>query len=97
MAGYSVAEMVTPKNDEAHIEAFFTKKQNTLYCILPRWMPQFTLQNFTLKQGIKASLIGSARNLAIKQSGNDCIIDLSHLSPADTGGKLFVIKLENAL
>ncbi|NNV56894.1 alpha-L-fucosidase [Limnovirga soli] len=97
MAGYSIAEMVKPRPNLAHVEAFFTTKGKDLYCTLPAYMPQFTLRNFTAGAGVTATLLGSNKKLAFKNAGGNCTINLSSLQPGDAPGQLLVIKLANAL
>lgn len=96
MAGYSIADMVKPSKTDAYIEAFFTTKGKDLFCILPTYTTQFTLKNFKAS-GSTASVLGSGKKVNLKQSGLDCIIDLSSLKPGDVSKDLFVIKLKNAL
>lgn len=95
MAGYSVAELIKPKKDEAYIEYFFTQKNNNLYCFVPGYKPEVRLRNVKVPISAKASMLGSKKNISIKQTGNDAIIDLSALKPGDISSKLFVIKIEN--
>lgn len=97
MAGYDVAEMIKPKKGQAHIEYFFTRKQNDLFCIIPSFSPQLRIRDYKAKTAIKVTLLGSNKTLNWKQQGNDVIIDLSSLKPGDIPAELFVIKLQNAL
>lgn len=97
MAGYNIAEMVKPRKDLAHIEAFFTVKDKDLFCTLPSYVPQFRIRNFKVPQGATASVIGSYKKLPVKNIGKDCVIDLSGLKPTDVPSTLFVVKLKNVL
>ena len=97
MAGYSVARLVQPKKDTAHIEYFFTKKGSTLYCIVPSYSPHIRIKNATLNAAAKATVLSSNKPLLCRQEGKDFIIDLSSLQPGDAPAELFVVKLENAL
>ena len=97
MAGYSVAELIKPNGNFAHIEAFFTTKDKNLFCILPAYMPQFRIRNFNPAKATQATVLGTSKNLKIKNDGNDCVIDLSNLKPGDNSAELIVIKLTNAL
>ncbi|CAN5594629.1 alpha-L-fucosidase [soil metagenome] len=97
MAGYSIAEMVKPRANLAHVEAFFTVKDNNFYCTLPAYMPQFSIRGFKANTKTKASILGSNKMLPLKNAGNNCIIDLSGLKPGDISAGLFVIKLTNAM
>jgi len=97
MAGYSVSNLVKPSKDNAHIEAFFTAKNKDLYCIVPGYRSSITLRNFKPAAGTKISILGNSKSLPFKQTGNDCIIDLSGLKPGELSAEVFVIKLRNAL
>ncbi len=98
MAGYSIAEMVKPRDNLAHVEAFFTTKDKDLFCILPAYMPQFRLHNFKAPAGAKAVILGRGNKvLPLKNNGGDCVIDLSGLEPGDVPGELFVIRIKDGL
>lgn len=96
MAGYSVAKLVEPKKDQAYIQYFFTKKGNTLYCIVPAYVPQVELKNLQVSNGAKVSILGGDKTFACRQKGNDCVIDLSTLKPNEFATKTFVVKIEGA-
>ena len=97
MSGYSVSQLVKPSKDNAHIEAFFTTKNKDLFCIVPGYRSTMKLRNFKPASGTTISILGNSKSLSFKQTGNDCIIDLSGLKPGDMSAELFVIKLKNAL
>ncbi len=97
MAGYSVADMVRPKQGQAHIEAFFTTKGKDLFALLPAYQKQFRIKNFTAAPGAAAQVLGLIKKLPVRNAGKDCIIDLSALQPGDLTGGLFAIKLAGAL
>ena len=97
MSGYSVSELVKPKKDKAHIEAFFTTKGKDLFCIVPAYSPKIKLRNFKPAAGTTVTILGNSKSLPLKQTGNDCIVDLSNLKPGDISSEIFVIKLKNAL
>ena len=95
MAAYKVANLVVPKKDTAYIEAFFTKKENDVYCILPSYRTSITIKNLKLPTTTQTTILGSNVTCTWKQKGKDVFIDLSHLRPGDispTG--IFVIKLK---
>lgn len=97
MAGYSVSKLVKPGKDNAYIEAFFTAKNKDLFCIVPGYSATIKLRNFKPAAGTAISILGNSRSLSFKQTGNDCIINLSGLQPGEMPAELFVIKLKNAL
>ncbi|MEO8711857.1 MAG: alpha-L-fucosidase [Parafilimonas sp.] len=98
MAGYNVADMVKPSDSLAHIEAFFTTKGKDLFCILPTYTQQFHIHNFKAPTGAKAFILGDENKpLTLKNSGNDCIVDLSKLKPGEVPSELFVIEIKDGL
>jgi len=97
MADYDVSEMTRPKEGQAHIEFFFTRKGKDLYCLVPNYKSQLVVRNFKAAAGSKAYLLSGGKSLPLRQQGKDCIIDLSAMKPGDIPAGLFVIKLENAL
>ena len=97
MAGYSISKMIEPAGDTAKIECFFTRKNKTLYCIIPNYRPSIVLKNIALPKGSLLQVLGSKANIPWKQTGKDINIDLSALRPGDLAEKnVFVVKLENA-
>jgi alpha-L-fucosidase len=95
MAAYKVANLVMPKKDTAYIEAFFTKKENDVYCILPSYRTSITIKDLKLPTTTQTTILGSNVKCTWRQKGKDVLIDLSHLRPGDispTG--IFVIKLK---
>jgi alpha-L-fucosidase len=97
MAGYDIAKMVLPAGNQAHVEAFFTMKGKDLYCIYPSFTSQFTIKDLKLKSGTKASILGINKELKIKSSGKNVIVDASQIKPGEISGELIVVKLQNAL
>lgn len=97
MAGYSVAKLVQPEKGHAYIQYFFTKKGNTLYCIVPAYVPKVEINDLKLSNGAKASVLGSNKTFTCKQQGNNCVIDLASLKPNDLASQTFVIKIEGAV
>jgi alpha-L-fucosidase len=97
MAGYDVSQLVNPKKDTAHIEYFFTKKGNDLYCIVPAYTPQVHIRDLKIATTTKATVLGSNGTFTCKQIGNDCVIDLSQAKPGEIPAKMFVMKLNGVL
>jgi len=93
MADYDITEMVQPSKAHAHIEMFFTRKDDNLYCIVPAYAPRLLIRNYTAPAGARASILGSKAPVRLQQQGRDCALDLSALHPGDAPGKLFVIKI----
>jgi alpha-L-fucosidase len=97
MAGYDVSQLMKPKPNEAHIEYFFTKKDNTLYCIVPAYSPQIRIRDLKVFATTKAAVLGCRETFSCKQSGNDCIIDFSRSKPGDIPAEMFAVKLSGVL
>ncbi|HET7639761.1 MAG TPA: hypothetical protein VFK47_13625, partial [Ktedonobacteraceae bacterium] len=94
MAGYDVAELTKPKQNEAYIEYFFTSKNDNIYCIVPRFTPEIRIRNLKIGQATTATVLGNNKKVTCKQDGNDCVIDLSPEKPGEVPAELFVVKLE---
>ena len=97
MAGYDVAQLIKPKPNEAHIEYFFTKKGNDLYCIVPTYSPRIRIHDLKISPGAKATILGNTNTFSCKQNGDDCVIDLSQMKPGEIPGELFVVKLSGVV
>ena len=97
MAGYDVAQLIKPKQDAAHIEYFFTKKGNDLYCIVPTYSSQVRIHDLKIAANTKATVLGSNKTFSCKQNGNDCVIDLSTAKVGDIPSELFVVKLNGVI
>lgn len=75
-ATYEITQMVdTPPPGYAHIEAFFTHKDGTIFAILPRW-PQgdVVLRDFHAGRALRATLLQGGRELGVQQHGNDLVV-----------------------
>lgn len=94
---FDINKMIIPKNDgTASVEAFFTTKDKTLYCILP-WFPSngFTLKNYTLAPGAKISLVGYNVPVTGRQKGPDVQISVPSLNPLEIPPSgIYVLKIE---
>ena len=97
MAGYNVAQLIKPKQNEAHIEYFFTRKGNDLYCIIPTYASQIKIHDIKIASATKATILGSNKTFICKQSGNDCVIDLSQARPGEIPAEMFVVKLSKVV
>lgn len=97
MSGYSVSQLVKPGKDNAYIEVFFTSKNKDLFCIVPAYHSKIKLRNFKPAAGTTVSILGNPKTISFRQTGNDCIIDVSGMQPGEMSAELFVIKLKNAL
>lgn len=93
MADYDIARMVKPSKEHAHIEMFFTRKKDDLYCLLLNYTPQLVIRDYTPPQGARISILGSQAKVGWKQNGKDCVVDLSSLHPGDLPNSIFVVKV----
>ncbi|HJT74899.1 MAG TPA: alpha-L-fucosidase, partial [Chitinophaga sp.] len=94
MADYNIAKMVRPSKVYAHIQLFFTKKADALYCIATSYQPSLVIKNYTPAKNATVSVLGTSGPVTWKQQGKDCMIDLSRLRPGDIGKGLFVVKIK---
>ncbi|MBZ4191293.1 alpha-L-fucosidase [Niabella beijingensis] len=93
MAGYSVAQLVKPKTDAAHIELFFTQKGKDLFCILPDYRSKVVIKGLNMPANGNAVLLANNQPVPVKNTGKDCVIDLSAFRPGELPGELLVLKL----
>ncbi|MFY0256346.1 alpha-L-fucosidase [Chitinophaga sp. 30R24] len=94
MANYSVAQLIRPSQERAHIELFFTAKAGAVYCFLPGWQPQVVIRNYTPPRGATFSILGCDKPIQWRQQGNDCVADLSALHPGDVPNDMLVLKIK---
>ena len=97
MTGYDIAQKVQPGKDQPYIEAFFTTKGKDLFAMFPYYQKLLRIRNFKPAPGTTVSILGCKKPLAVKRIADDCVIDLSSISPAEMPGELFVVKLGKAL
>jgi len=95
---YNVSELVKPQKDgKAHIEAFFTRKGDNLYCIVPHYVPQLTLEGVPLTARSQVKLLGSEKKIKWRKEGNKVVVDLTDLTPSDLSTPTFVLKFSALL
>jgi len=76
----------------------FTRKGKDLYCIIPQYQTRLVITGLTVPAGTKASVLGAASAVSIKQTGKDATLDLSALKPWDIGASgVFTVKLAGVL
>ncbi len=90
---YDVNEWIKPSNEHAHIEMFFTHKDNNLYAIVPRYSPAVTIRDIILKPGATITIPGAARQPQWKQQGQQVVVDLSAFQPGDLPAATFTLKI----
>ena len=92
-----VAQLVKPKQNEAHIEYFFTRKGSDLYCIVPAYSSRVRIRDLKIVKTTKATVLGTNKTFRCKHAGNDCVIDLSQAKPGEIPEELFVVKLSGVV
>jgi alpha-L-fucosidase len=96
--GFDITEYTNSKiKEHPLIEAFFTKKPNVLYVILPNWpREKFILKDFITSADIKVTMLGLKVNLNWKKESNNLIIDIPKLDPDKLPcNYAYTLKLEN--
>ncbi len=86
MVKYNLMEQVgqKPKGGVAVKQAFFTKKPDALYAIIPGWPgKQFVLRDVRVPPGAKVTMLGVSNALGHKVEGNDLIVTLPDLGPEE--------------
>ncbi|MCU4174234.1 alpha-L-fucosidase [Carboxylicivirga sp. N1Y90] len=65
-------------------EIFFTKKENTVYAIVPKWpKDELLIRDLKLNGKAKITLLGTDINMEYIQKGKNVIIKTPHLSPEE--------------
>lgn len=103
MVKYDVLDFIDhQKQGEARIEAFFTRKGDDLFAILPRWQGnEFILKQMRVADGTKVSLLGEAGTLRWKAKGGGIAVQMpaypGATQPGSARNHAWVLKLEGAL
>lgn len=95
-APYDISELVdNPQPGYAHIEAFFTRKDNNIYVILPRWpQGEIALHGFSASSIAKANLLGSDREIPAQTRGRDLVLKIpDSLYAGQPSQEAYVIRL----
>jgi alpha-L-fucosidase len=75
------------------VEIFFTQKGNTLYAVVPGYVPQVKIRKYMPAKSVKVSILGCSKKVSGKQVGKDFVIDLSSLNPGDLATKMFTVRI----
>jgi alpha-L-fucosidase len=99
--GYNISKLIKRQSEDAAvIEAFFTRKDDTLYVIVPEW-PEKDLRIEKIKPapGTKITLLGSNESIKWTPSEDGIVINCkdSMPKPSPTASPARVFKLEKAL
>ena len=81
---YNLMEQIgqTPKNGVAVKQAFFTKKADALYAIVPGWPPEpLVLRNVTIPQNSTVTMLGVKGALKYEIKGRDVVIHPPDVRP----------------
>jgi alpha-L-fucosidase len=96
-ARYDVETLtLNPAAGDARKEILFTRKEGTLYAILPRYpRGEFTIRGVRLARGARVSLLGSRHsNVPWRQRGGDLVITVPDVEDGElpfTGARVFRI------
>ena len=76
MSEYDISKMVdNPPAGYARIEAFFTRKNDTIYAILPRWpQGEFRLKNMAAHSGAKITLLTTDGDVKWRAQGKELVL-----------------------
>lgn len=91
MADYDVAELAKPKKDTAFIEMFFTQKNDSIFCILPKYRNTVIIKD--IEKNRKAIWLEGGLELPVKHSGGFMEIDLRGIADKLTDNYPLVIRL----
>ncbi|MCX7825327.1 MAG: alpha-L-fucosidase [Verrucomicrobiae bacterium] len=84
MVKYNLMEQIgfAPRNGTAVKQAFFTKKPDALYAILPGWPgKQFVLRDIQTPDKCDVTMLGVEAKLATRREGKNLLIKLPDLNP----------------
>ncbi len=98
MVQYDINEVTGKKTgDRAIVDAFFTKKENNLYAITPRWPgDSLVLKNLKASPNTEITLLGHEGALTWKKDGENIVIETPRLSPDDASPqKIYAFKVTN--
>lgn len=75
-AAYDITSLVDhPRSGDAHVEAFFTAKGDTVFAILPNWPSgQIELRNISAQNGSRITLLETGDALRWSGHGNNLLI-----------------------
>ncbi len=76
MSEYDITKMVdTPPSGFAQVQAFFTRKNDALYAMLPSWPEnEVVLQNFPAKEGAKVTMLETGDDLPFHSNGPELTV-----------------------
>jgi len=98
-AGFPIYEMtIAPKAGNAFKECWYTRKENTLYALMPGWPKsnQLILRDLDLGKGAKVSMLGLEKQLDYTIEDGQIMIDLSTISINDLPcNHIYTIKITN--
>ena len=96
--GLPLYEMtINPKPGNAHIEMWFTYKNNALYALTPGWPKnrKLTIKDLDLEDDVKVSMLSVDKALNYKVKRNKVIVDLSNITINDLNSNhVYTFKIE---
>ncbi len=94
-AEYDITKLVdNPPAGYAHVEAFFTAKDDAIYAILPRWPAgEISLNNFGAGSGAKISLLETGDELKWTTRGRQVVVNTPDSVRPKTHRQAYVLKM----
>jgi alpha-L-fucosidase len=99
MTGFDINQKVYPQGPaQAHVQAFFTEKGNSLYAIAPRWPGRtLRLKGVSAAPGSSVMLLGYSKTLPWKPENGDLVISCPDLAETGLAGQAaYTIKISQA-
>lgn len=92
-----IKQTIDPEPGYAVREVFFTKKENTVYAIVPKWPKEkLIIRDFKTTKNTEISLLGSNLKMKFTKKGNDLIIDVPYLTADELPSKYaYTFKISN--
>ena len=97
---YIIRQTLNVPEGYAKKEAFFTRKGNDIYVILPKWHNTFTLRNVKLSSRTTAILLATNQSVSLHQDGDHVILRLPDYDPnvfRPEDAYAYVVKLVDAI
>ena len=94
-SAYDVSKLIgAPSGGNAAIEAFFTRKGNAVYAILPRWPGRrFVWKDAASLAPKSVSLVGAKGDLRFTKTGTSIVVELPDLADHQLAQPMWVLKL----
>ena len=94
-----IKQTIDPEPGYAVREVFFTKKDNDVFAIVPKWPKEsLVIRDFKTAKNTQVSLLGSDLKFSFEQKGKDLVIKVPNLTPDELPSKYaYSFKISNVV